>query len=242
MNEKERALAQVAELSAKIERGETSLDSWKWKRAEAMAAATDAGATQREIAQAAGFAYDAGRRESKGVQRHIAVARQYPSGVDELVSWQEAYDAVTGFDREAAQDRTDRARTRRVLSDASLEQVEAIVADLPPERRQAIAAAAGNEYAKARQDYDDRERTATPGERREREQAQERITRAARQATGDFVSLGIIGHLEQATDELRELTGDASLTPDAARRIEAALDVFTAEFTFAKSLLGEGAA
>lgn len=134
----------------------------------------------------------------------------------------------------------DASKARKVLRDAPLEQVEQLVAGLPAERQQAIAAAAGHGYLKARQEQDEQERRRTPAERREREQARESLTRPIRQATGGFASLGIVGHLEQATEELRELNADASLTPQATRKIGRALDEFVTEFNFAKAMLGEG--
>jgi hypothetical protein len=132
------------------------------------------------------------------------------------------------------------SHTRTVLREAPLEQVEQIIAALPKERQQAIAAAAGHEYLKARQEQDEAERHRTPAEVRERLEARESLTKPVRQAVGGFASLGIVGHLEQATEELRELNADASLTPQAANKIERALDAFTTEFTFARAMLGEG--
>jgi hypothetical protein len=130
--------------------------------------------------------------------------------------------------------------TKQLLRDAPLEQIEQVVASLPRERQQALAAAAGHGYAKARQEYDERERNLTEAEKREREDARESLTRPVRQAVADFASLGIVGHLEQATDELRELTADASLTPQVVRRIERADDAWREALDFAKALVGRG--
>jgi hypothetical protein len=236
--DKKRALEQVASLSRRIAKGEVDLDSWKWRRAEAMATAADAGATQQEIAKVAGFTYDEKQRRSLGVQRHIAVAARYPSS-SPRPPYSEAYDAVTGFDRDAAQARTDTARTKRTLTDAPLEQVEQIIAGLPKERQQAVAAAAGNAYLQARQQYADDERHITEAERHDRERAHEEITRSARNATAGFTALGIIGHLDQATEELRELNADSSVTPEMTRKIDRSLDAFVTEFRFARAMLGE---
>ena len=55
---------------------------------------------------------------------------------------------------------------RGVLRNAPLEQVEQIISDLPKERQQAIAAAAGDRYAQHRQRHDEEQaRQLTPGER-----------------------------------------------------------------------------
>lgn len=101
--------------------------------------------------------------------------------------------------------KADTRDARRVLREAPIEHVEHIIDQLPPERKRAVAAAAGNSYLKARQDYDEEERSLSHAERAEREIAQDAITKSARTATAGFTALGIIGHLEQATDELREL-------------------------------------
>lgn len=229
---KEQALQKVETLSRKIATGETSLEQWKWQRAEAMAQAADAGATQREIARRAGGI------DQAEVSRHVRVWRDAGTA-SPRPDWKTAFDNATGFDRDAAQERTDRARTKRILATAPLEQVEQIIAGLPKERQQAVAAAAGHEYLKARQEYAETEHALTPGQQRERDEAQEQITRATRKATADFTTLGIIGHLEQATDELRELNADSSVTPEMARKIDRALDAFTTEFRFARAMLGE---
>lgn len=133
---------------------------------------------------------------------------------------------------------SDRRVARRVLETAPLEDVERVIEQLPPERRQAIAAAAGSAHAQARQAYDERERDLTPAERRERADAAERLTREGRQAVGGFRSLGVVGHIEQATDELRELTADASLTPESVRKIDAADEAWREALDFARALVG----
>lgn len=134
----------------------------------------------------------------------------------------------------------DRVATRKLLREGSLEEVEQMIAELPSERKQAIAAAAGHAYSQARRDHDEAARNRTPEEEEARQHARQDSTRSARQAVGTFTALGIVGHLEQATEELRELTADASLGPEAARRIERALEAFAQEFEFAKAMLGTG--
>lgn len=129
-------------------------------------------------------------------------------------------------------------KTKQVLREAPLEQVEQIVESLPRERQQAIAAAAGDAYLGARQQHDEHERSLTRDERREREQAGEQLARPARRAVGDFASLGIAEHLEQAVEELHELVADASLTPAALARIERAYEALTEALTFARELVG----
>jgi hypothetical protein len=139
-----------------------------------------------------------------------------------------------GKDTAARQDR----QTRQILRDAPMEQVEQIIDTLPRERQQAIAAAAGHGYMKARQEQDEADQRRTPAEQRERDEARDSLTRPIRQATSTFTSLGIVGHLEQATEELRELTADASLTSQVMRRVERADDAWREALEFAKQLVG----
>lgn len=120
-----------------------------------------------------------------------------------------------------------------------MEQVEQIVSSLPKSRQLAIAAAAGDRYATARQEHDEREARLTPAERREREQAGERLTRPVRQAAAGFTTLGISGHLEQAAEELNELNADASLTPKAMKPITRAHEAWVAAYEFAMQLVGD---
>lgn len=201
-----------------VERGE----GYYRKAAEEIVAATEADPTlsQREIGERIG-------RSKQWVQRLLAWERDPSSG------------HATPYGGQA--DAINVRKTKQILREAPMEQVEQIVATLPPERQKAIAAAAGHGYLGARQDYDEAERRRTPEDRREQAEARERLTRPVRQASGDFAALGIAAHLEQAIEELRELVADASLTPQAARRIRPLLDTFVTEFQFAEALLGEEA-
>lgn len=161
--------------------------------------------------------------------------------VRKLVQWRTTGAVPISPFAEPNRESTDVRGTRRVLREAPLEQVEEIVGSLSRERRQAIAAAAGSGYAQARQEQEEQDRQLTDAQRRERDREHERQTRTTRQAVGHFASLGIVGHLEQATEELRELNADASLTEQAAHKIEEALDAFATEFKFARAMLGEEA-
>jgi hypothetical protein len=135
--------------------------------------------------------------------------------------------------------RIDSNTTRKILQEAPLEQVEQIIAGLPKSRQQAIAAAAGNEYMKERQRQQEKERALTPRQREERERATTAITHPVKQAAAGFAALGIVGHLEQATEELQELLSDSSLTPRVLRQIEKASDAWNREFDFARQMAGE---
>jgi len=139
-----------------------------------------------------------------------------------------------------ARERGDREErgARTILRDAPLEQVERIISDLPPERQQAIGAAAGNAYMKARQQYEDTERNMTPAERKEREAVVSEVGRSARQLGAGFTALGIVGHIEQATEEMEELNADHALTPALIEQIEEALKPLHVELEVAKGLAG----
>lgn len=121
-------------------------------------------------------------------------------------------------------------KTKQMLREAPLEQVEQIVGSLPKERQQAIAAAAGHGYLQAQQERAERRNDDAPRDTRRQ---------ATAQAVTTFAALGITGHLEQATEELRELTADASLTPTAMRGIERAHTAWVEALDFARAMTGE---
>jgi len=163
-----------------------------------------------------------------------------PSWVGKIVAWRTT-DAAQPFGEEARpgmRDGVDRAATKRILREAPLEQIEQIIDELPPSRRQAVAAAVGHGYAKARQEYDEEEARKTPAQRDEEQRAALALTQPIRKAMGGFAALGIIGHLEQATEEIRELNADASMTPELAKGIDRVLAALTRELKFSFQLLG----
>jgi hypothetical protein len=166
---KQAALQKVESLSRKIATSETSLEGWKWQRAEAMAAAADAGATQREIAKAAGF------RNHQPVADAIKIVARYPS--QPRPPYSEAYDNVTGFDRDAAQDRTDRARTKRTLAKSDPEQIaEQILND--PEIRLNVGKALDLHYKEREQKAKQREREVLGDETVDDLELKQRLTDA----------------------------------------------------------------
>lgn len=209
--EAERHLTKAA---AYLERGE----SFYAKAAAEMRAAKEAGATWPEIGDVLG--------RSEGWCRRIIAWIETPAN-------RRSPDTPFGGREERA--RKDAAATKKVLAEAPLEEVERIVASLPPERQSEIAAAAGHGYHKARQERQDLdvERIA--------QQADEprHGPPALRQAVGGFAALGIVGHIEQATEELRELVADASLNATTLREIRRAVDVLVEACDFALALVGE---
>ena len=78
----------------------------------------------------------------------------------------------------------------------------------------------------------------TPAQRKEREAITAEVGRQARSMAAGFTSLGIVGHIEQATEELQELNSDASLTPEMIEQIERALKPLLVELEVAKGLAG----
>lgn len=126
----------------------------------------------------------------------------------------------------------------KTLRDAPMEQVEQIIADLPAERQKAVAAAAGHGYLKARVELEDEERNRTPAQRKEREAAADALADSGRKATAGFATLGIAGHIEQATDELTELVADASLSPETLQVVLRADAAWRHELQVAAAMVG----
>lgn len=135
-------------------------------------------------------------------------------------------------------DEVNARKTKQMLREAPLEQIETMIADLPKERQEAIAAAAGNGYAKARQDYKETMRRETPVEKKERQVAVDAITKPVKKAAATFATLGIVGHLEQATEDLRTLVSDGTVTPEIMASIAEALAAFTTEVEVAAAMVG----
>lgn len=127
---------------------------------------------------------------------------------------------------------------KKLLAEAPLEQVEQIVASLPKERVRAIGAAAGNAYLGAKQKDAEDEANMTPAQRKAREASVAAVGRSARGMVAGFATLGIVGHIEQATEELAELNADSSVTPEMAEQIDRVLALFLVELEVAKGLAG----
>jgi len=157
-----------------------------------------------------------------------------------LVAWRTTGDhdrtpfAVKG---NLSEDRRVLGHAKTVLASAPLEQVERIVSELPRERQLAIGAAAGDAYLGKRQKHDEQERDLTPLQRKEREAAVGAVTDVANQAVAGFAALGVVGHLNQATDDLKELNADQSLTPTLVKQIEKALRAFQTELEVAQMMV-----
>lgn len=177
-------------------------------------------------------------------QQQISDATEIPQPT--VSQWLRAFDEevsagsteVSRLTPKDLQARSDRAVAVRVLKEASPDEVMELVSRLPAASQRRLAAATGDSYAEVRASFEDRERRLTPAERRERRDAAEALTRPIREATAGFQALGVIGHLEQATSELHEITADGSLTAKLVRGIARARDAFNAELEMASRLVG----
>jgi len=162
---------------------------------------------------------------------------QYNGWAGKLLTWHESGGNIsTPYAGQYAKVKAN--LTRSTLRDAPMEEVERVISELPRERQQQIAAAAGSGYHKARVEFNERERNLTPAERSEREAAAESLMQPVRQATAGFAALGIVGHLEQAHEEIHELVADNSLSRQLVRQIDRALEAIQAEMQVARALVG----
>ena len=108
----------------------------------------------------------------------------------------------------------DKTAARKLLREAPMEQVEKIIEGLPKERQQAIGAAAGHAYMKARQEYEEAEARVTPAERKEREANRDSMRQKTTKALAPMTGMVIADHIDSATELLRELVADDSVTSD----------------------------
>lgn len=169
--------------------------------------------------------------EATGIPR--ATVKDWLLAYDEQIS--EGLGDVTRLTPKSHHRASDLAVSRRVLSTASEEELERIVEKLPAERRRVLAATAGNAYH--REALKERE-PVSEREQRERDNAARKLTRPVAQAAAGFASLGIVGHIEQATDELNELVADGSLTPKLIRQIDRVTERWLAVLDTARALAG----
>jgi len=129
-------------------------------------------------------------------------------------------------------------KTKQILREAPLEQVEQIVASLPKERQTAILAAAGGGYEKARQAENERVKNLTPAQKKEIEAAQGEITAPFHRALGPMTAQRVVNHIDQATDGVKELISNNALTKEAYTEIQEALTRFHTELDVALAMAG----
>lgn len=176
---------------------------------------------------------EAAKKEGASVQEICSVLQKSERWVYDVLAW-DGEGTLYGHDSK----RRELDNAKRVLREAPLEQVESLIDALSDERKRAVAAAAGDAYLKARQDYDEEEQRKTPAQRKSEEAAASAITEAGKKAAGGFLSLGIAGHIEQATEELRELVADGSVTPQSLEFVTTALRALLQEYEVACAMVG----
>jgi plasmid maintenance system antidote protein VapI len=158
-----------------------------------------------------------------------------------LVAYDEGLTQVGKASRltpESVQAASDRRVAQRVLSTAPVELIERMVDTLPKERRQAIEAHFGDGYARARHHFEQRERNLTPAQRKEREAAQQTMSTYAGRALAPIKALSVANELNMATETLKELIADQSLTPEMIVEIERSLGEFQVELEVARAMAG----
>lgn len=143
------------------------------------------------------------------------------------------------FSEAAGKPNRDISGAKKTLREAPMEQIEQIISTLPKERQQKIAAAADpSGYAAARVAENERVQNQTPAQRREIEAAKEAIGQPVRQAVASFTTLGVVGHLEQAKDDLAEMISEQTVTAESIYRITEAHDRFVTELEVARAMAG----
>lgn len=158
-----------------------------------------------------------------------------------LVTWRTSASPDTHVDWQRGSHATAaeiQAGARKLLAEAPMEQVERLVDALPKERQQAIAAAAGHGYSKLREEYDRREREMTPAQRKEREAAVGEVGSFAGRVIAPFSTMSIANHLDAATDTLREMVEQDSITSEMLATIDTALAAFLDEYKVAQARVG----
>jgi hypothetical protein len=162
--------------------------------------------------------------------RYLARSRKW---VQDVLAW-DGQGSLYSEDTPARQ----RRQAVQVLREAPMEAVERIIDELPRERRQAVAAAAGHAYSKARREYEEAERNLTPLQHKEREVASAELSAGIDRALGGFAAMGIVDHIEQATEDLREQVEKQALSADLLRAIDTAIDALLEEREVARAMFG----
>lgn len=184
------------------------------------AKAIDASLSYSEIGDALG-------RSKSWVQRIVAFEKTPANAVSSSTPWEDHKDI-------------DARKAKQVLREAPLEQVEQIIDSLPEDRKLAVAAAAGSGYHKERLKENERVKNLTPAEKKEIEAAKAGITGPIDKALGGFTTLGVVGHIEQATEDLSEMIATNAITAESIYRIDQAHDLFVTELEVARAMAGLG--
>lgn len=183
------------------------------------------------------------RDEHSWTQRKIADA----TGISQptVNNWLQAYDEnLINLDQparltpRATQKASDQRVAKRVLAEASSEEIEELIDDLPKEQREQLAAAAGHPRQKARSERKKKEQGRSEADKKAREANRSLIDDFAAALTSPFISASIVLLIEQATEKLHELIEGNAMTPDAEKEIAAALIDLNREFQVASAMSG----
>jgi hypothetical protein len=192
-------------------------------------------------AQAADEIVAAQKSDSTLSNREIgATFGKSESWVRQLVTWRTSPSSSTPSPYAGQAEEINVRKTKQMLREAPLEQVEQIISSLPEDRKLAVAAAAGSGYHRERLKENERVKNLTPAEKKEIEAARAGITDPIDKALGGFTALGIVGHIEQATEDLSEMVANGAVTAESIYRIDQAHDLFVTELEVAKAMAGLG--
>src|SRR4029077_8909877 len=103
---------------------------------------------------------------------------------------------------------------------------------------QEIEARFGDSYARVRRHFDERERNLTPVQRKEREAGRQAVNSYVGRALAQIKAMSAANYLALATETVKELIADQSLTPEMIEEIENSLHEFQTELEVARAMAG----
>ena len=93
-------------------------------------------------------------------------------------------------------------------------------------------------WLKARREYEEAEAQMTPAEKKAREARCDEIRQMATRMLAPFAAMSIVDHIDQATDDLRELIADHSISAQQLDGIARAYDSLRSELQVARAMAG----
>lgn len=204
---------------------------------------------ERHLAKAAGYVAKGEEFYRKAAEEIVAAREADPAltqrqigerfgrtqhWVSYLLKWYQDPDTQGSvFSTDTPRRKADHAK--QVLREAPLEQIEQIITELPPQRQQDVAAAAGHAYHKARQDHRETERNLSPAQRQERKAAAEAMTRPVVDWSD---SMRLVSNLETAVELLRELNSGGEVKTDVAERVGGLMAQLVDEYRVMRAMAG----
>jgi hypothetical protein len=161
--------------------------------------------------------------------------------VKKLSQWERSgFEAETPFlmDKHATE-RAALSHTKRVLTQAPLEQVEQIIDGLPQQRKVKIAAAAHDSYFEESERKSE-ERQKTPRERRRTREFVDKVAKPIKTMLGSMRANAVLESLREAKEEYRLLVEEGELSLEAVHAIGDELEEFQRELEFGRQLVGGG--